>query len=246
MSPEDREQAMYIGVSFLEHKNACRLMAQVTMLMNGGVVLHPSHRVGRLHTDASTPVCRHDKYLQAVMADYRITPTIADFEGHPIELISILDTAIESSLAGDKQFQFHQALLYMEKKANEDLARCTREYGYHHIFRAGLQQYYMTRTVVENVNFWRPDSRGNGYRVRVQKLCYEAMETKLRLNDMEKRALIQATNCDFEDAYRFWSWLESNRNSYYAMKACISLLKRLMCKCFCMEHPKSDDALLGI
>lgn len=62
---------------------------------------------------------------------------------------------------------------------------------------------FSSKTVVENVNFWRPDPRGNDYRVHIQKLCYEAMETRLRLNDAEKRALVQATDCNMEDAYKF-------------------------------------------
>ncbi|KAE8321091.1 hypothetical protein BDV39DRAFT_212734 [Aspergillus sergii] len=229
LSSEQREQAIYIGVSFLAHKNTCRLMAQVSGLIKGEVIINPCHRVIGASEHTKTLAHRHGKYLRAVMTDFRIAPTIADFEGHPIELVSILDPAVENSLPGEKRFQLHEDLISMEKKANEDLIRCTEDYGYHYIFRAGLQEYYMTKTVVENVNFWRPDPRGNDYRVHIQKLCYEAMETRLRLNDAEKRALVQATDCNMEDAYKFWDWLEKNRASYNAMKACISLLERLKC-----------------
>ncbi|KAF7594026.1 hypothetical protein BBP40_010304 [Aspergillus hancockii] len=207
-SAEQREQAIYISASFFTHKNTCRLMAQVSALIGGEMLAIPSHQADDPSKDVETLVYRHAKRLQAVMADFCITPTIADFEGHPIELVSILDPAIENSLRGEERFQFHHALLNMEKKANEDLIKCTREYGYHYIFRAGLQEYYLTKTVVENVNFWAPDPRGNDYRVHIQKLCYEAMETRLRLNNAEKRALIQATNCNGEDALRFCKYLD--------------------------------------
>ncbi|OGM45988.1 hypothetical protein ABOM_005232 [Aspergillus bombycis] len=203
LSSEQREKAMYIGLSFLSHKNTCRLMAQVSRLMKGEVFISPYYRVIGASKHKNTLTHRHGKYLQAVMTEFRIAPTIADFEGHPIELVSILDLAVENSLPGEKRYQLHKDLLSMEKKANEDLIQCTEDYGYHYIFRAGLQEYYMTKTVVENVNFWRPDPRGNGYRVHIQKLCYETMETRLRLNDAEKRALIQATDCNVEDAYNF-------------------------------------------
>jgi hypothetical protein len=144
LSTDRREMAIYIGASFLTHKNTCRLMAQVSALIRGGIFINPSHRVDGTSEDVETLVHRHAKYLQVVMTDFCITPTIADLEGHPIELISVLDPAIENSLRGEKRFQFHQALLDMERKANEDLIKCTREYGYHYIFRTGLQEYYLT------------------------------------------------------------------------------------------------------
>ncbi|THC87891.1 hypothetical protein EYZ11_012662 [Aspergillus tanneri] len=219
LSSEQREQATYISISFFMHKNICRLMAQVTALTRGEVMIHPSHRINTLAEDTNTPARRHNKFLLPVITDHRITPTIADIEGHPIELISILDPAIERSLRGEKRLRFHQALLSMEKKANDDLARCTRKYGYHFIFRAGLQEYYMT--------FWRPDPRGDEYRVRAQKICYEAMEFRLRLDDAEKNVLVQATRCAPEDAYAFWDWLEKYRVSYRAMKTCLALLNKL-------------------
>ncbi|OJJ34230.1 hypothetical protein ASPWEDRAFT_567393 [Aspergillus wentii DTO 134E9] len=224
-SSEQREQATYMAISFLTHKNTCRLMAQISALTSDEMTIYPSHRVGA--DDSESPVRRHGKYLQAIMTDFRIIPTIADFEGHPIELISILDPAIENSLKGEKKFRFHQELLSMEKKANDDLARCTKQYGYHYIFRAGLQQYYMTKAVVERINFWRPDHRGDEYRVHAQKLCYEAMEMRVILNTAEKRILVQATACLPDDALKFWKWLENNRVAYHAMKVCIAMLNNL-------------------
>ncbi|KAL4894196.1 hypothetical protein BDV59DRAFT_201045 [Aspergillus ambiguus] len=225
--PQKRELSTYIRLTFSAHKNAYRLMAQVSDFMAGEIEIHPSHRANVTREAGMDAVHLKGRYMQAILSDFRVTPTIADLEGHPIELISVLDPSIDRSLKGANRFRFHKSILAMEKKANEDLARCTQKYGYHYIFRAGLQQYYMTKAVVENVNFWRPDARGNQYRANVQKLSYDAHENRVHLNDAEKRHLIQVMNCFPADAYRFWHWLEKSRISYNAMKACIWLLEGL-------------------
>ncbi|KKK24904.1 hypothetical protein ARAM_000111 [Aspergillus rambellii] len=226
LSPEQREQAAYIKASFPVHGNSYRLMAQIAALFNGQVLIHPSHRGNGLKEGGQMPVCRDAKYLQAIVNDYHVTPTISDFEGHPIELMSILEPDIEAMVEGAERFKFHQALLKMEKKANEDLARYTKKYGYHFILRAGLKQYYLTKTVAENINFLRQDPRGDQSRMEAQKICYEAMDDHPHLSDREKTILVQATNCVPEDAHQFWSWIEKSRVSYDAMKASISLMNR--------------------
>ncbi|OOF98562.1 hypothetical protein ASPCADRAFT_1992 [Aspergillus carbonarius ITEM 5010] len=226
---ELREKASYISASFCVHKNVGRLMAQVTALTKGEELIYSSHRVRGSTEYADTPVCCHGKLLQAIMADYRIKPSIADIEGHPIQLISILDPAIEKVLQGENYFSLHQTLIRAEKKANDDLAKLTKEYGYHYIFRTGLMKYYMTRTVVENISFLRPDYRGDIYRVRAQTCLYDAMEKRLNLNAAEKELIIRAVDCHPEDAHIFWDWLERHRVAYNAMKACIALLRKLEC-----------------
>lgn len=143
-TPQEREVATYVWVSFSAHKNVYRLMAQVSEFMAGELRIPPSHRANGTRGKGADAVHLNSRYLQAIVSDFRVTPTIADLEGHPIELISILDPAIERSLQGENRFRFHKALLAMEKVANDDLARCTRKYGYHYVFRAGLQEYYMT------------------------------------------------------------------------------------------------------
>ncbi|OJJ61340.1 hypothetical protein ASPSYDRAFT_824807 [Aspergillus sydowii CBS 593.65] len=222
-----REQAAYIAASFASHHNSYRLMAQVSALFNGGKLLHASHRNIGIEGNLEVPVCRHGTIIQAIANDYHVTPTVPDFEGHPIELASILDPAIESRLTGEKVFELHQILVSMERMANEELARYTRQYGYHYIFRAGLNQYYMTKAVAEKVNFLRQDARGHGHQVRAQRLCYQAMEYSPNLSDAEKNIVVCALNCVPEDAHRFWNWLTANRAFYCAMKACISLLDKL-------------------
>lgn len=139
-----REQAAYILASFAAHNNSYRLMAQVSALFNGGKLLHSSHRPNGLNDNAQVPVHRHGPILHALVNDNHVIPTAADFEGRPIELISALDPVIEAGLVGEKAFELHQSLVLMERLANEDLARCTRRYGYHYIFRAGLNEYYLT------------------------------------------------------------------------------------------------------
>lgn len=144
LPPATRDQATYITASYSEHRNVYRLMAQISALSNGETVINTSHRTRSMAEDRHAPASRFGVCLQALMTDFRITPTVPDFEGHPIELYSILDPVIESWMSGEQEFEFHRALLSMERRANEHLAHLTKKYGYHFIFRIGLQQYYMT------------------------------------------------------------------------------------------------------
>lgn len=144
LSSMTRDQATYIIVSYAEHKNVYRLMAQISALSNGEMVINLPHRARELPEGKCSPVHCFRFYLQALMTDFNIIPTVPDFEGHPIELYSILDPAVQGWIYGEQEFEFHRALLIMEKRANEHLAHLTRKYGYHFIFRIGLQQYYMT------------------------------------------------------------------------------------------------------
>lgn len=144
LPPATRDQATYITASYSEHRNVYRLMAQISALSNGETVINTSHRTRSMTEDRHAPTSRFGVCLQALMTDFRITPTVPDFEGHPIELYSILDPVIESWISGEQEFEFHRVLLSMEKRANEHLAHLTKRYGYHFIFRIGLQQYYMT------------------------------------------------------------------------------------------------------
>lgn len=128
-------------------------MAQVSALCNGQAVLHVSHNA-RSGVGDDSPVSRFAVCLQALMADFRIRPTIADFEGHPIELYSALDPSIHRMVGGNNKFEFHRALLSMEKKANEHLAHLTQKYGYHFIFRIGLKEFYMTYVKLIRIHVW--------------------------------------------------------------------------------------------
>ncbi|PYI02146.1 putative mating locus protein [Aspergillus sclerotiicarbonarius CBS 121057] len=222
-----REKASYISASFCVHKNVGRLMAQITALTKGEKLIYPSHRSYGSTKSTKTPVCRHRKYLQAIIADYRVKPSIADIKGRPIQFIGILDPAIEKLVQGEYLFEFHHALVYAEKKANEDLAILAKVYGYHYIFRIGLMEYYMAKTVIENINFLRPDYRGDAYRVCAQTCFYDAMDKHLNLNATEKELIVRAVDCRSEDAHRFWDWLERHRVAYNAMRACIVLLNKL-------------------
>ncbi|PWY79414.1 putative mating locus protein [Aspergillus sclerotioniger CBS 115572] len=226
---ELRGKALCISASFSLHKNVGRLMAQVTALTRGEEYIYPSHRVYGPTESADTPVCRYSKVLQAIMADHRIKPSISDIKGHSIQLISILDPAIEKLLQGENYFELHQALIRAEKKANEDLAELTKNYGYHYVFRIGLMEYYMVRTIVENINFLRPEYPGDVYRVCAQTCPYDAMEKRLNLNAAEKELIIGVVDCHPDDAHRFWDWLERHHVAYNVMKACIALLNKMQC-----------------
>lgn len=144
LPPATRHQATYIIASYHKHRNVYRLMAHISALSNGEMVINISHGVKSMAEDKDSPVYHLGTYLQDLMADLRISPTIPDFEGHPIELYSVLDSVTRSLISGEQEFELHRALLSMEKRANEHLAHLTKKYGYHFIFRVGLQQYYMT------------------------------------------------------------------------------------------------------
>lgn len=141
---ELREQATYIGVSYQSHKSLPRLVAHLHVFLKGEFRIHPSHRVNLLGENLDTAVRRHAKDVLNAISDYNIVPSLADLEGHPIELYSICDARVERSLNNDNRILFHGELLINEKKANDDLTRVIRKFGYHPIFRAGLQEYYMT------------------------------------------------------------------------------------------------------
>ncbi|KAL4885005.1 hypothetical protein BJY04DRAFT_157094 [Aspergillus karnatakaensis] len=221
---ERREQAIYIKTSFAGHRNMYRLMAQVSALFNGGNLLHASHRVPRLDAPAQALVRRHGPAIQAIVTARRVNPTVADFEGHPIELVSILNPFFERALPGEKIFKLHQTLVAAERAANEHLARLTAHYGYHYIFRTGLNQYYLTKVVAAKVNFLRLDHRGEGNRMLAQRICYEVMDRRPNMTDAEKAHIIRALNCNADEVRRFWFWLAMNRGYYNAMKECIALM----------------------
>ncbi|KAL1998213.1 hypothetical protein VTN02DRAFT_6633 [Thermoascus thermophilus] len=203
LRPAKRMKASYIVTSFHTHRNTIRLMAQVSALSRGALEIPACHLIAPATELPQNAVNRHGQLLQAIVADFGIIPTLADFEGHPIELISILPPDIEDVLDGDKRLELHKTILHMERVANAKLNECTDKYGYHYIFRAGIRQYYMTKAVVEHVNFLRPDPRGEEYRAFAQNLCYEAIEKYPCLNSTEKRMIILAIRCFPQDALGF-------------------------------------------
>ncbi|KAL4980556.1 hypothetical protein BDW66DRAFT_147484 [Aspergillus desertorum] len=119
-------------------------MAQVSALFNGGKVLYASHRSIGLDRNAEALISRLAPTVQAIVNDRLVGPTAADFGGRPIELLTILGLdIIVAGLAGEIVFKLHQAFV-LERNVNEDSVYYTRQYGYRHIFRAGLGEYYMT------------------------------------------------------------------------------------------------------
>ncbi|OJJ43405.1 hypothetical protein ASPZODRAFT_136260 [Penicilliopsis zonata CBS 506.65] len=219
--------AAHITASFPSHRNVFRLVAQVDALVKGNLSIPTSHRIQE-DGEVQSAVRRHQQYVDAIAENSNYKPTIGDLQGQPIELVSILDPAIEKSMEKThyKRVLFHSTLLSMEKKANEDLAKCIEQYGYHWIFRAGLTQYYMTKCVVSHLDFWNADSRSRRCRMNAQNICYEAMDAQLKLNDVEKRILIEVSQSRDTIVLGFWNWLSEHRNAYHAMKACLFLLNK--------------------
>nr|AZB52186.1 MAT2-4 [Aspergillus pseudoglaucus] len=208
-NPELRNRATNIIASFMKKRNAYRKKADATTLARGELVMYPFQQVANIPRNKGLPVRRFPQNINAITCAFGIIPCNDDYEGHPIELISILDPAIENSMNDNQHNEFHRALLVNEKQANADFARSVQRYGYHYIFGAGLQQYYMTKTVNEMKNFNTPDPRGNAYRVRVQKVCYAAIERRLRLKKLEKTLLIRTTRSFPADNFRFTPWISN-------------------------------------
>ncbi|RAK76713.1 putative mating locus protein, partial [Aspergillus fijiensis CBS 313.89] len=221
---QTRQRAAYISTSFSVHGNKFRLMAQAAALDVGEFEIPSPHLIHNSDENKQTLVELHGKNLQAVMSEYDVKPSIADFEGHPVSLFGMIDGDINTILEGQRLAKFHRALLKAETNANNDLSRATRKYGYHYIFRVGLSHYYLAKTIAEHVNFWKNDDRGVAYGAQTQALCYQAMETRICLTENAKNFMIRMTGSRPEDARRFWSFLEHQRAAYTVMKGCIALL----------------------
>lgn len=140
---EQRDGATYIATLFRTTRNTSRLIVQLDALLRGEKVVGiPSSKPDTHYSQI--PVQRYGKYLHAAVAEFDVTPTVADFEGHPVTLSDNLEQNLKAVLDADGNSNVHRAFLVSEQKANSHLARFTAKYGYHYIFRIGLRQYYMT------------------------------------------------------------------------------------------------------
>jgi hypothetical protein len=139
-----RQKALYVISCYEVHCHPIRLMAHILELTRGNYDLPKSGRIGKILTDADAPVVRHSKEIQKAVADFQVTFTAADFEGHPVEIVSIIPRHIENALEGENALKLHEKVLLYEKCADMQIARYVAKFGYHPIFRAGLRHYYMT------------------------------------------------------------------------------------------------------
>lgn len=147
---EQRDGAAYIAALFRTDHNTSRLIVQLNALLRGERVVEispqtktTSQATSVIHSN-QTAVQRYGKYLHAAVAEFNITPSVADFEGHLVKLGDNLEESIETALDDCGRIKIHGAFLAAQQKANSYLARYTAKYGYHYIFRIGLGQYYMT------------------------------------------------------------------------------------------------------
>lgn len=146
---EQRDGATYVAVLFIAHRNAPRLMAQVSALLRGERVIQTSYDVGSVAQNNATSQCnqptrRYGGQLHAAIAQFNIVPSPADFEGHPLKLANNLERGLEDGMNNMGKVKLHQTLSGFEQGANRDLSNLVARYGYHYIFRFGLGQYYMT------------------------------------------------------------------------------------------------------
>lgn len=147
---EQRDGAAYIAARFRIDRNITRLIVQLDALLRGERVVGISPQIKPISQVTSVTYCnqtavqRYGKYLQAAIAEFNVTPSIADFEGHPVKLTDNLEETIKAALDDGGKLKIHSAFVAAQQKANSYLARYTAKYGYHYIFRIGLGKYYMT------------------------------------------------------------------------------------------------------
>lgn len=138
-----RNVAFYILAFYQQHRNAYRLFAQITaMLKNEFIVPHaiafnPSIVSGSL-------VSRVASQIEDIATKFGAIPSIADFQGHPFELLTIFPPALDRALPVAVRLELQHKMLVYERLADSQLAALTQHYGYHFVFRAGLREYYMT------------------------------------------------------------------------------------------------------
>ncbi|KKA19076.1 Mating locus protein [Rasamsonia emersonii CBS 393.64] len=198
--PERRMLAFYMLAIYEKHRNGFRLMAQFHAFCKRELNIPRAINTNPL-ANPGTLVVRCGDIIENIVHKYGVIPTIADFEGHPCELVTILPQRLDRAMPFQMRLNMHKQMLVYERLADIQLASYARRYGYHYIFRAGLREYYMTKVVVEHYNFLRNDQRGNNWRRQTQAIFYEAIDRTPGLSLEELRALIMATQCFEEDVF---------------------------------------------
>lgn len=147
---EQRDSAVYIATAFRAHRDTSRLIFQLDALLRGERVIEIRPRIKEVVQNNAVTWCdktvvqRYGSYLHAVIIEFNIVPTVADFEGHPIKLSDTLAQGIEDSLDDATATKVHQHLIAVDRMANNHLFQLAGRYGYHYIFRVGVLQYFLT------------------------------------------------------------------------------------------------------
>lgn len=142
-SPSRRLQAFYILDFYEKYRNEYHLMAQVLAMCRDELFL-PRPLAYNPNWKPSNLVTRCARHIEDTVLRFGAIPIVADFQGHPIKLLSTFPKPIESSLDAETRFKMHRAMVSYERLAEAQLVRLVKKYGYHYIFHAGLREYFMT------------------------------------------------------------------------------------------------------
>lgn len=141
--PSRRLQAYYVINFYGQHHNPYRLMAQTTAMCRGELVL-PQPSIISPNPETSTLVERWGKQIEDAVIDFHIVPAMSDFEAHPFEIFTFLPKDFEGKVDAKTNLEAHNKMLKYEQLGHTQLMAYTKRFGYHHIFRGGLREYYLT------------------------------------------------------------------------------------------------------
>lgn len=147
---EKRNDAAYIAAVFRVHGDTPRFLAHIKTYLSGNRVIQIRPEIQEVVQNKAfiwcgkTVVQRYENYLQALMTESNIVPTIADYEAHSIRISSILEQYIDDSLDSDAKARIQQQLMRSNHLANCHLIQLAERFGYHPIFRIGVLQLHLT------------------------------------------------------------------------------------------------------
>lgn len=141
--PSRRLQAYYVINFYGQHRNPYRLMAQTAAMCRGELVC-PQPSIISPNPEPSTLVERWGKQLEDAVIEFNIVPAMSDFEAHPFDLFTFLPKDFEGRVDAKTNLEAHNKMLEYEQLGHIELMAYTKRFGYHHIFRGGLREYYLT------------------------------------------------------------------------------------------------------
>jgi hypothetical protein len=141
--PARRNISFYILAFYQQHRNAYRLFAQVTAMLKNEFNVPRAIAFGSSVASGGL-VSRVASHIEDIAMRFGVIPSIGDFQGHPVELLTIFPPALDQVLSVRDRLELQKKMLVYERLADIQLAAYTQQYGYHFVFRAGLREYYMT------------------------------------------------------------------------------------------------------
>lgn len=221
--PSRRNQAYYVINFYGQHRNPYRLMAHTAAMCRGELVFPQPSIIGA-NPESPTLVERWGKQIEEAVIQFHIVPAIGDFEAHPFEMFTFFPKDFEGRVDTKANLEAHNQMLKYEKLGHDQLMDYTKRFGYHHIFRGGLREYYLTKLIAEHYIFLRKDHRSDEWRRSTQKIFYDLLDKQPNTTLDELRVVIGSTRAYPYDILLFRNWLIQSRRAYHAMQACISIM----------------------